>query len=207
MSRLVICGSGTEVGKTYVACSILRGWAGERRGLKPVESGVSGVAADAAALAEAAGHALVRPLHALRDPVSPHLAARRQGVRIGLSEIATWVREQEGGLPCVVETAGGLLSPLNEEERNVDLLVRLEPRRVVLVAANRLGVLHDVEGCLRALDAVGMRDRTHVVVSGWAADASCESNVGELERLSRGVPVHACGAGAEAPPGLLELVS
>lgn len=91
---------------------------------KPIASG-AGTERDSATVAEltalAAPEIEVRlEMHLLRDPVSPHLAARRQGVVIDLDEIAAaWAGWQsvspERGV--VVEGAGGVMVPLNEKQR------------------------------------------------------------------------------------------
>ena len=57
----------------------------------------------------------------------------------------------------VIETAGGLFSPLTDDGgTNAELVRRIEGGRLVLVAADRLGVLHDVEACRRAAVATGL---------------------------------------------------
>ncbi len=76
---LAICGVGTGVGKTHIGCAVAAELV--RRGetvvaQKPVETGFSAAGSDAERLAEACGGPLRRPRYALREPVSPHLAAR-----------------------------------------------------------------------------------------------------------------------------------
>jgi len=84
----------------------------------------------------------------LRDPVSPHLAARRVGVRIDPSAL-----EFPGGAgPWVVEGAGGVLVPLNESETMADLMVRLA-LPVVVVARTSLGTINHTLLTLEALRA------------------------------------------------------
>ena len=186
--RVVVVGTGTGVGKTYVSCALARWLAGEGRGcraLKPVESGlVGGVAEDAAALAHAAGHEFVAPVYAFERPVSPHLEARRMGVVVTRSEVVGWVRRY-GGDVTLVETAGGLLSPLTDDGvTNLDVLRWLEADRVVVVASDRLGVLHDVSVVKRVLVAEGFWDRVRVVLTvGGLKDRSTGTNAAELVEL------------------------
>src|SRR5438067_13438467 len=86
--RTVVCGAGTGVGKTHVACALAAEW--RRRevpavALKPIESGFDEMrkeTSDAAYLALAAGSPFRRPCYALREPVSPHRAARAEGMAI-----------------------------------------------------------------------------------------------------------------------------
>ena len=80
----------------------------------------------------------------------------------------------------MVETAGGVFSPLNVSSTNFDLALALEPAVWVLVAADALGVLHDVSATLQAMSARG-RLPDHIVLSAArAADASTGSNAAEL---------------------------
>ena len=86
MARVVVSGTGTEIGKTHVTAALTRALAtlAPVVALKPVESGGD---ADARALSLACGVANA-PCVALADPVSPHLAARREGRTIDVGVIA-----------------------------------------------------------------------------------------------------------------------
>ncbi len=185
--RVVVGGTGTEVGKTHVACALLGHLVsvGEGAlGLKPVESGVDGESeTDASLLARRGGTPDIGACFAFHDPVSPHLAARREGRAVELSAIRLWISEHDAGWQ-VVETAGGLLSPLSPKLTNLDLARALEPTALVLCAPDRLGVLHDVTVTLMALRSLGLESRTVVALSAPAiADDSTGSNAGELNGL------------------------
>lgn len=156
---LVITGTGTDVGKTYVSERLLahlRSTGTRPLGLKPVETGYAPATSDARALALAAGHALIVPAFTAAEPLSPHRAARRLGTRLSVAQLATWVRSHTATThePCVVETAGGLFSPLNEHQTMLDLVRALEPCFFLLVAADRLGTLHDIGAALHAARAL-----------------------------------------------------
>jgi len=184
--RVVILGTGTSVGKTFVTAALAAACRarGSVLALKPIETGVAaGAPGDGGTIAEAAGHAPVLGPWRFERGVSPHLAAREQGSGIDLAEVAGWVREQEGrAAPAVtlVESAGGAFTPLGPGATNVDLALSLAPALWLLVAPDALGVLHDVSATLRALprapDAV-------VLSSARPADASSGSNAAELKRL------------------------
>lgn len=184
---VVVCGTGTEVGKTHVACCLLaelRRAGQEAVGLKPVESGLDGgVVSDARRLAVAGGWAEVRSLYGFGEAVSPHLAARRAGVTIEASAIVRWV-EQRCCPVAVVETAGGLMTPLGPGLDNLGLVRALAPGVVVLVGENGLGVLHEVSMARAVLEAAGLWGATVVALSEPAvADASSETNGAELVAL------------------------
>ncbi len=186
--RVLISGTGTDVGKTHVtACLLALGRArGVRVGAwKPFASGVvDGAAEDALVHARALGAPALPPAYSLVEPLSPHLAARREGVSIDLDLVAARVDELARSLDVLfVEGAGGLFSPINEREGHVELVARLRPEGLLLVASDRLGVLHDVRATLVAARASGVDAATVVLSRPAAADASTGTNADELERL------------------------
>jgi dethiobiotin synthetase len=147
--------------------------------------------------------------HAYRfpDPVSPHLAARRASTKIRLEPLVAQAASLEAtGRTLVVESAGGLFTPLTDEPlTNADLVAALRPDHVVLIAPNRLGVLHDVIATVTAGSSRGLRFVSIVLSQQQLADASQSSNRDELERLTR-TPVFTWNAGAPLPEHLLELL-
>lgn len=184
--RLVVLGTGTDVGKTYVTALLAVGLARRARvlALKPIESGVApGVAGDAGVLAEKAGHPAILSSWRFPRGVSPHLASRDQGITIDVAQVAAWVeaREREHA-PAItlIESAGGALSPLAAGVSNVELALAVQPAVWVLVASDSLGVLHDISATLRALPR---RPDAVVLSSARAPDASTGSNAVELRRL------------------------
>lgn len=190
MIVIAVVGTGTGIGKTHVSCALARALV--RRGLatagrKPVESGVTDTAlTDAAALSGSGSIAPASaPPYTFRDPVSPHLAARREGKAIDPELAAAWVRESSIGADvAVAETAGALLSPLGRTSTNLDLATALAPDLIVLVAPDRLGVLHEVASARRILGPEAWA-RTLVVLSAPAEpDASTGTNVDELRWLA-----------------------
>jgi dethiobiotin synthetase len=198
-------GTGTGVGKTHVTCALLEAW-GERGvgavGLKPVETGVIEGATEPTDqerlwTASQTFHVkrgtpstfhVKRALYTWPDPVSPHLAARRTGTEVDLASIQRWV-----GLPSapisVIETAGGLFSPLTERLTNFDLVQALAPTGVLLVAPDRLGVLHDVTATLGLASARGLHLSGVALSTPEVADASTGHNASELARLGVASPL------------------
>ena len=207
--RVVILGTGTDVGKTYVTASLARGL--HARGpssvlaLKPIESGVeTGMTGDAGVIAAAAAHPAALSPWRFRAAVSPHLAAREEGVRLDPGEVADWVRsEEERASPeiVLVELAGGAFSPLGDGATNVDLALALEPALWLLVAPDSLGVLHDVTATLRALprkpDAV-------LLSAARLPDQSSGRNAAELEHLGIADVLEVVAAGANSCDGAVE---
>lgn len=186
---IVVTGTGTGVGKTYISGQILSALSGQGLrclGLKPAETGfVDPAASDAEHLATHARHARVQPHFVSVVPQSPHRVARAVGVTLEARDLASWVHSQvELHEPevALVETAGGLCTPLNDSETNLELVAALEPCVFVLVAADRLGALHDVLSASRAARA-SFRPPDVICLNplgGW--DAGLD-NPNELRRL------------------------
>lgn len=190
--RLIVLGTGTEVGKTTVSLALARAMAEHGipvQALKPVETGIASTdPSDSVRLAGTAfhvKHVQPHPLYGFTPPISPHRAARATAVEISLSTIVDWVAQHDPGPSgiCIIETAGGAFSPLNEQQVNVDLARALQPAIPVLVAPNRLGVLHDVGATLAAMRGAGLPPDLLVLNQVPGHDASRESNAEELRRL------------------------
>jgi dethiobiotin synthetase len=189
----VILGTGTHVGKTFAACGLVRLFAARAiavAGLKPIESGVAAnQVGDAAQLAAASSGLRLppeHPLYAFAEPITPARAARATANPIDLGKVADWVRQVESDAPAsaqlVIETAGGVFSPLGDGTTNFDLARALGPATWVLVAPDRLGVLHDVGSCLLAMEALGRRPDYLILSSPESPDASTGTNGDELAR-------------------------
>jgi len=206
LRRVVVLGTGTGVGKTYVTLSLARALherapAAAVLALKPIETGLAPpLFGDAAALNSVSfGSSLPEPhpLYAMAEAISPHLAARHQGVTIELSRVKAWVEESEAraerGGWCLVETAGGAFSPLSPAATNVDLALALEPAGWVLVIPDALGALHDTRATLIALAHVARLPDFLVVSAARAADLATGSTANELRLLGIGDAIACLG--------------
>jgi dethiobiotin synthetase len=184
---VLVAGTGTNVGKTHVATVLIRAWGAERKvvGYKPIETGVavSDVGEDARRLSDASTFHVQRRLfgYALPEPVSPHLAARRAGQVFEFEKLVAQVTElRELAEGVVVELAGGVFTPLSREWVNLDLAKALEATAVLLVAPDRIGVLHDVGATLRAALGSGLRFDAIALSAPPVPDASTGTNAVEL---------------------------
>ena len=192
MSGWFITGTGTDVGKTFVARALLADLraAGEAAvGMKPVASGCYEAAqglrsADAEALlaasSVAADYADVNP-YAFAPAVAPHLAAAAVGVAIDIENIAAhFARLQRLASRVVVEGAGGWLTPLDARRSMADIALRLK-LPVILVVGLRLGCLNHALLTARAIRADG------APLAGWVANrldpamALVEENIATLK--------------------------
>jgi dethiobiotin synthetase len=166
-----VTGTDTGVGKTLVACALLRAFAGAGKstaGMKPVAAGSeAGLWADVEALASAssvrAPASLANP-YAFEPAIAPHIAADLAGVGI---EVETIVRAYEElcrrAEIVVVEGVGGFLVPLNARDTGADLASRLA-LPVVLVVGMRLGCLNHALLTRVQIQARGLR------CAGWVAN-------------------------------------
>jgi len=191
-----VTGTGTGIGKTHLSGALLLAWASEltRRGvahpevagLKPIETGVGGSsgASDVATLERLSTFHVKRfpPPYMLARAVSPHLAARDEGRTLEVSVVSRYVAEVRAAGPdgVLVELAGGLFSPLAPGVSNADIARELQADLVLLVAADRLGVLHDVAATTRAAANAGVALHGLVLITPECDDASTGTNAREL---------------------------
>jgi dethiobiotin synthetase len=189
-----ITGTDTGVGKTVIACGLVRGLRalGYRVAvMKPIASGSHRTALglrndDALALIEAAGTALpyarVNP-YCFEPAISPHIAAEDVKIEIDIDTIRReYDRLATPGDWVVVEGAGGWLAPIGGARTLADLAAVLAVP-VLLVVGLKLGCLNHAQLTRSSIAARG------AVFGGWIASAvePSMSRVGEnlatLERL------------------------
>ncbi|KAB2961909.1 MAG: dethiobiotin synthase [Thermoanaerobaculia bacterium] len=155
-----VAGTDTGVGKTLVSALLLARYARELELVywKPVATG-AGVERDRTTVAELVpGAGTAAEAYLFADAVSPHLAARREGEAIGLERIGARWRELSAVFPgagFVVEGAGGLLVPLDDEGTLLTDLIATLGLPVVLVARSTLGTINHT---LLSLEALARRD-------------------------------------------------
>lgn len=205
---LFITGNNTGVGKTFVTGLIAESLrnTGKRVGVyKPAASGMSWrdgepIWEDVLVLWEKSGRIWDRQAicpQTFTAPLAPHLAARAEGKELDTQLLRTglqyWIAQQEAG-ECdliLVEGAGGLMSPMSDEDYVADLAVEFG-FPLVVVAANRLGVINETLQTL--ITATSYTDGLPIAgvvlndISHAADDASRTSNRTELQSRC-GVPI------------------
>jgi dethiobiotin synthetase len=191
MGALLVTGTDTGVGKTFVACALAHALRarGRRVGvLKPVETGVDGDPEDARRLAEAAGD--LAPLdelcpYRLRAPLAPAVAAERERVSIDLERIVALIERRARSVDrLLVEGAGGLLVPIVGTTTYLDLALRAR-LPLLLVAANRLGTVNHCALNARVAAAAGLEVTGFVLSQPTpTTDVSAETNADTIGRLT-----------------------
>jgi dethiobiotin synthetase len=171
-----VTGTDTGVGKTLVSAALLHTLARHHRrvvGMKPVAAGLiehqgQRVSEDVLALRAASSVSVPAELDnpvALPDAMAPHIAARRTGRAVAVSDLLAAHRAlQEHADAVVVEGAGGWRVPVNDHETLADLAVAIGAP-VVLVVGLRLGCLNHALLTAEAIRADGLE------WAGWVANA------------------------------------
>lgn len=215
MKTILVTGTDTGVGKTWITCTLIRtlNEVGLRTGgYKPVCSGSvlnsRGLPewADISSIQHAclaAGHSVAsssltvcpQRFHA---PLAPNLAAKLEGLLVDDELLIAGIHAWEHDVDCVVvEGAGGLFCPLSDSTTVLDVAVRLQSP-VIVVAANRLGVINHTRLTLNVLAQHHLKVAAIVLndvqpKSESEPDASRDSNASQLMHWIREIPLFSCG--------------
>jgi len=163
-----ITGSDTDVGKTYIACQIVKqlaqaGLVVETR--KPAESGCEPggngelLTHDAAALQAANGNR--EPIERivgfrLRAALAPHRAARLENRKLYIEDLVDACGRDHPEHALLVEGAGGFYSPLAENGLNADLASALQ-LPVIIVVSDRIGAVNQALMTVQAVESRQLR--------------------------------------------------
>lgn len=209
---LFLGGTGTGVGKTFVAAALARALVKRdipTAAVKPVETGCAPDAKDACHLAEACGTPRLTTLpgfYRARAALSP-FAATLQGEpappSVALLVEATFGAASQGEV-LLVESAGGLLTPLDERNTMADLAVALR-LPICIVVPDVLGTISQTMACVEAAERRGLTVRG-VALNSAFCDASTNTNARVLERLLQ-CRILSVGDGFPTAADLLDLLS
>ncbi len=131
-----VTGTGTDVGKTVVSSILLSGL--EAKYWKPIQSGEPSDTNFLKRVTELADENFITERHVFEQAVSPHLAASLSNKRIDLKDFELPAHPNSH---LIVEGAGGLLTPLNEQHLIIDLIDQLQ-LAVIVVALSGLGTIN-----------------------------------------------------------------
>lgn len=166
MPTLFITATGTDVGKTFVACALIHALKAQGRAVdafKPILSGFNGLeGSDAHRLLEAldAPPGDLDRMSPLRfaAPLAPPSAARAEGRAIDPASLTALCRDriaQAGDTLLLIEGAGGVMSPLADGTTNLDLIADLGIP-ALLVTGSYLGAVSHTLTALSVLESRGL---------------------------------------------------
>lgn len=206
---LFVTGTGTDVGKSVVAASIIAALAASGRrvaAFKPAVSGLDEVAgewlADHELLAKATGwqDAAAVCNNVFGPAVSPHLAAELAGAAIDSRSLVAHASEltQEAEV-LICEGVGGLMVPLTLEFSVLDLIVQLGLPAVVVASAT-LGTISDTRLTVDRLRLAGVRVAA-VALNRWPVEPST-LEISNRDTLAKLLAVDVVTFGATSPDQL-----
>ncbi|HVK57615.1 MAG TPA: dethiobiotin synthase [Candidatus Kapabacteria bacterium] len=186
---IFVTGTDTGVGKTAVTGLLLAHAQAEGinvRALKPFSTGGH---EDEALLSSLQKSSLRINFFHFPEPVSPWSAAKIHKTAVTLDGAIQPIQEHRASCELLlVEGAGGLLTPLGERFHAADLIAELRAE-VVVVAANRLGVLNHAVLTVEALRHRGVTSIRVALVDHAESDHSSKLNRSDLMDLLAEVPV------------------
>lgn len=173
-NRIFITGIGTGVGKTITSAIITESLQADY--WKPVQTGLT-EGTDTNTIK----NLLTNPIskchkeaYCLKEPASPHLAARLEGVNINVKRITEIADTyQPANRPLIIEGAGGLLVPITDTIFTIDLIQQLKAT-VIIVAGNYLGAINHSLLTARSLK------QEEIPVLGWIFSGETHSNEDEV---------------------------
>ena len=137
MRPIFITGIGTDVGKTIVSALLTETL--EADYWKPVQAGFPTDSDLIKSLISNTKSHVYQETYLLKFPASPHIAAKKESIRISIKHIVSSMPRTSNQL--IIEGAGGLMVPLNENEFVLDLIKALDAR-VIIVSRNYLGSIN-----------------------------------------------------------------
>ena len=133
VEAVFVTGTDTGIGKTVVSAALALKW--KAAYWKPVQSGLL-PQTDSEWVSQVTGLEVLPEAYRLKAPLSPHASAKAEGITISMEKFVL-----PKNRPLVVEGAGGVLVPLNENALMIDLMKHLS-LPVLVVARSTLGTIN-----------------------------------------------------------------
>lgn len=146
MQCLIISGIGTGIGKTFISAIFTEAFKADY--WKPIQAGnLNNTDTDIVRSLVSNQDSVFHPeAYRLSTPASPHAAAALDNVLIDADKLLIPATTNT----LIIETAGGLMVPLNNKDLNIDLIKKWN-YPVVLVSKNYLGSINhtllSIEAC------------------------------------------------------------
>jgi dethiobiotin synthetase len=202
MTAIFVSATGTEVGKSFVTTGLIRHFLKDNRAVDAIKPVVSGfdpaaiAASDPGALLAALGRPLttaeaerISPWR-FAAPLSPDMAARREGRAIDFGAVTEFCRRAMAACRghLFIEGIGGIMVPLDENRTVLDLITQLRVP-LLLVAGSYVGTISHT---LTALQVVVRRnlDVAAVIVSESQGSAALlDDTVATIAQFSGSIDV------------------
>jgi dethiobiotin synthase len=153
IKHLFVTGTDTGVGKTVVSAILTGGISANY--WKPIQCGLQGQT-DTEFVQEVTGLSadhFHKETYRLTQPLSPHAAAEMDNVQIDSEKLC--LPKANCGRTLIVEGAGGIMVPLNQDFYMLDLMKKLDIP-ILLVARSTLGTINHTLLSLQALRSHGL---------------------------------------------------
>lgn len=199
MSTLFVTGTGTDIGKTWICCELIRAWRGrlDIRCTKPVITGFdpgdpgnsdTGRLLEAQGLPLAAANIEATSPWRYRAALSADMAAAREGREVPFDALVEFSAPREHRDLNLIEGIGGVMAPLDRRRTVLDWIGRLDAD-VLLVAGSYLGMLSHTLTALSVLEGVGARIAAVAVSQSRIEPVATEETCDTLSRFSGGLTV------------------
>ncbi len=160
LKKIFICGTNTDVGKTYIANRIIKKIKKKAKiGVyKPIESGCNKKCGELIpndssiyfkTIEEEIPLNIINP-YRFEPPISPRRAIKLAKRKIYNKNLVSHIKQFSDYEYLFIEGAGGVCSPLTLDGLNIDFMKQIGGK-AILIAKDELGVLNNVLLCLNIL--------------------------------------------------------
>ena len=218
MKTFFITATGTAIGKTYVTASLAAALSDNGRSvrvLKPIITGFTDNAPEDSDTAHLL-HSLEQSLTPetidacspwrFPEPLSPDMAARREGRSIDFTALVNFCRDAQSGSEDIllIEGIGGAMVPLNDSYTVLDWMEALTAPALV-ITGSYLGTLSHTLTTVAAIQERNILIAGIVVVESEDSPVPLNETVNTMERFLTGVPLASLVRGDEKSTDLAKL--
>jgi dethiobiotin synthetase len=202
MSAVFVTATGTDIGKTFVTRGLICHMRAQGRtvdAIKPILSGYDereAAGSDPGLLLKALGRSVTMDEIARMSPwrfaapLSPHIAARREGRQIDFSAVVEFCRKAAATdtEALFIEGAGGVMTPIDDRHTMVDLMAALSVP-IVLVTGSYLGTISHTLTALDVLARSGLKVAAIVISASEGSPVPLDETAAALAQFAPSSPV------------------
>lgn len=202
MTSYFITATGTDIGKTHTIAGLIRAGRELKREFAAIKPILTGYDTETAARSDSSVllDAMARPITPrniatispwrFAAPLSPDMAAAREGKRIVLNDVVTFCEAAAAAAPgtLLIEGIGGVAVPLNDEDLVADWISALGIP-AILIGGTYLGTLSHLITAGALLTAQGIKIAAIVLNESPNAPVLAEEIASTLERFAA-CPIH-----------------